>query len=142
MFRISLRDSSELWDLRLTIRQSCGERCTGTKKSVASALPKMLQFIKWHYIIIDKMRAAIRDARESRRSAIAQAVRCRLPTAAARVQTRVWSCGICGGQSGAGARFRRVLRFPLPIYIPSDSPQSASLSPEAGTIGHEWPQCQ
>jgi hypothetical protein len=28
-----------------------------------------------------------------------------LPTAAARVRTRVWSSGICGGQSGAGGRF-------------------------------------
>jgi hypothetical protein len=46
-------------------------------------------------------------------------------------------------KSGAGAGFRRELRFPLPIiYIPSASPQSSSLSPDAGTIGQEWPQCQ
>jgi hypothetical protein len=45
-------------------------------------------------------------------------------------------------KSGAGAGFLRELRFPLPIYIPSVSPQSSSLSPEAGTIGQEWPQCQ
>jgi hypothetical protein len=45
-------------------------------------------------------------------------------------------------KSGAGAGFLRELRFPLPIYIPSVSPQSYSLSPEAGTIGQEWPQCQ
>jgi hypothetical protein len=32
--------------------------------------------------------------------------------------------------------------FPLPIYIASASPQSSSLSPEAGTTGQEWPQCQ
>jgi hypothetical protein len=37
-----------------------------------------------------------------------------LATAAARVRSRVWSSGICGGQSGAGAGFLRVLRFPLP----------------------------
>jgi hypothetical protein len=42
------------------------------------------------------------------------------PTAAARVQR------ICGGQSGAGAGFLRVLRFPLPIFIPPISPQSPS----------------
>jgi hypothetical protein len=30
----------------------------------------------------------------------------------------------------------------MPIYIPSASPLSSSLSPEAGTIGQEWPQCQ
>jgi hypothetical protein len=45
-------------------------------------------------------------------------------------------------ESGAGAGFLRELRFPLPIYIPSASPQSSSLSPEAGTIGQECPQCQ
>jgi hypothetical protein len=43
-------------------------------------------------------------------------------------------------KSGAGAGFLRELWFPLPIYIPSASPQSSSLSSEAGTIG-EWPQC-
>jgi hypothetical protein len=57
---------------------------------------------------------------------VAQAVSRLLPTAAARVQTRVWSCGICGGQSGAGTGFLRVLRFPLPIFIPPISPQSPS----------------
>jgi hypothetical protein len=45
-------------------------------------------------------------------------------------------------KSGAGAGILRELQFPLPIYIPCISPQSSSLSPEAGTIGQEWPQCQ
>jgi hypothetical protein len=54
--------------------------------------------------------------------AIAKAVSRWLPTAAARVRGRVWSSGICGGQSGAGAGFLRVLRFPLPIFIPPNSP--------------------
>jgi hypothetical protein len=45
-------------------------------------------------------------------------------------------------KSGAVAGFLGELRFSLPIYIPSTSPQSSSLSPEAGTIGQEWPQCQ
>jgi hypothetical protein len=40
--------------------------------------------------------------------------------------------GICGGQSGAGAGFLRVLRFPLP-FIPPNSPSAQS--PGAGTIG-------
>jgi hypothetical protein len=39
-----------------------------------------------------------------------------LPTAAARVRVRA-ACGICGGQSGTGPGFLRVLRFPLPIVI-------------------------
>jgi hypothetical protein len=41
------------------------------------------------------------------------------PTAAAQVR----SCGICGGQSGTGAGFLRVLRFPI---IPPTSPHSSS----------------
>jgi hypothetical protein len=45
-------------------------------------------------------------------------------------------------KSDAGAGFLRELWFPLPIYIPSASPQLSSLSPEAGTIGQEWPQFQ
>jgi hypothetical protein len=39
---------------------------------------------------------------------------------------RVWSCGICGGQSGDGADFLRVLRFPLPIFIPPVAPRAPS----------------
>jgi hypothetical protein len=58
--------------------------------------------------------------------AIAQAVSRWLPTAAARVRSWVWSSGICGGQSGAGACFLRVLRFPLPIVTPAIAPQSPS----------------
>jgi hypothetical protein len=42
------------------------------------------------------------------------------------VRSRVWSSGICDGQSGAGAGFIRVLRFPLPIFIPPIAPHSSS----------------
>jgi hypothetical protein len=43
--------------------------------------------------------------------------------------------GFVMGKRGTGAGFPQELQFPLPIYIPSASPQSTSLSPEAGTIG-------
>jgi hypothetical protein len=73
----------------------------------------------------------LRHYLETEGRATAQAVSRWLPTAAA---TRVWSSGICGGRSGAGADFLRVLRFPLPMFIPPDSP--SSYSPGAGTINH------
>jgi hypothetical protein len=57
--------------------------------------------------------------------AIAQAVIRWLPTAVARVRARVWSSRICG-QSGAGAGFLRVLRSPLPLFIPPNSASSQS----------------
>jgi hypothetical protein len=45
--------------------------------------------------------------------ASAQEVSRWLPTAAARVLVRA-ACGVCGGQSGIGAGFLRVLWFLLP----------------------------
>jgi hypothetical protein len=66
--------------------------------------------------------------------AIAQAVSRWLPTAAVRGSSPGLVSGICGRESGAGAGFLRVLRFPLPIFIPPNSPLSQSLG--AGTIGH------
>jgi hypothetical protein len=60
------------------------------------------------------------------RRTVAQAVSRRLPKAAARVRAQVKSCGICGGQSGIGAGFLRVFRFPLPIRIAPIAPQSSS----------------
>jgi hypothetical protein len=57
---------------------------------------------------------------------IAQAVSRWLPTAAARDRDPVMTSGICGGQSCTGAGFLRVLRFPLPIFIPLIAPQSSS----------------
>jgi hypothetical protein len=54
--------------------------------------------------------------------AIAQAFSCWLPNAVALVR----SCGICGGHSGTGAGFLRVLRLPWPIFIAPIAPQSPS----------------
>jgi hypothetical protein len=72
--------------------------------------------------------------------AIAQAVSRWLPTAAARFQSRVWSRGICGGQSGAGAGFLRVLRFPLPFI----QPKFSILTITRGRYNRprlKWPTC-
>jgi hypothetical protein len=71
--------------------------------------------------------------------AIAQAVSRWLSTAT-RVRARIWSNGICGGQSGAGACFLRVLQFPLPIFIPPNSPSSQP--PGTGTIGQQMADVQ
>jgi hypothetical protein len=58
--------------------------------------------------------------------AIVQVVSHWLPTVVAQFQAQVWSCGICGRQSIAGAGFLQVLRFTLPIFIPPTAPQSSS----------------
>jgi hypothetical protein len=70
-----------------------------------------------------------------------QAVSRRLPTEAARVRVQVRSCGICGGQSGTGACFLRLLRLPLPILIPPTTPHS-SLSSGSDTIDQLCPAYQ
>jgi hypothetical protein len=43
-------------------------------------------------------------------------------------------------KNGAGAGFLRVLRFPLPVFIPPIAPQSASSIIWGCTIGQKWPQ--
>jgi hypothetical protein len=60
--------------------------------------------------------------------AVAQAVTRWFPTAAARVRIRA-ACEVCGGQSGTGAGFLRVLRFPPPVIQP------VFLHDHSGTIG-------
>jgi hypothetical protein len=71
---------------------------------------------------------------------IAQAVSRWLSTAAARVCARVWSSGICGEQSSAVAGCLRVLRFPLPIFMPPDRPSPQSLG--VGAKGQKWSTCR
>jgi hypothetical protein len=49
--------------------------------------------------------------------AVAHAVSRWLPNAAAQIRVQA-ACGVCGGQSGTGAGFLLVLRFPLSIIPP------------------------
>jgi hypothetical protein len=71
--------------------------------------------------------------------AIAQAVSRWFPTAAARVRARIWQVGFVVDKVALGQVFLRVHRFPLPIFIPSNSSSSSSSSSsqssEAGRIG-------
>jgi hypothetical protein len=66
------------------------------------------------------------DLTDVRGRAIAQAISRRLLTAAARIRAQVMAYWICGGESGTGAGFLRVLRFPLPILIPATASHSSS----------------
>jgi hypothetical protein len=61
---------------------------------------------------------------------MAKAVTRWLSTSEARIRNLVRSYVICGGQSGTGVGFLRVLPFPLSILIPSTAPHSSG----AGTI--------
>jgi hypothetical protein len=58
---------------------------------------------------------------------IAQVVSLWLPTVVAQVLAQVMSCGVCDGQSGTGAGFFQVLRFPLPILNPLTAPHLSSI---------------
>jgi hypothetical protein len=55
-----------------------------------------------------------------------QVVSLRRPKAAARIRARVSYCGICGGQSGSGVGFIRVLRFPCQFLFPPTPSHSSS----------------
>jgi hypothetical protein len=72
---------------------------------------KRVKFLRWKEMCWSK---------QQRGRAVAQAVSHWLPTAAARVRVRA-ARGVCGGQSGTGAGFLRVLLFPLPIIPPISS---------------------
>jgi hypothetical protein len=61
--------------------------------------------------------------------AMAQAVSRWPVTAEARVRARVNPRRICGGQSGTGQVFSRVLRFPLQIYHSTIAPYSSITAP-------------
>jgi hypothetical protein len=75
--------------------------------------PKTWESLDWDfYLIHHQNQTNYATGRET-----AQAVNRRFSTAAAQIQSQIRSCGICGGQSGAGAGSLRVLRISLPILI-------------------------
>jgi hypothetical protein len=65
--------------------------------------------------------------------AIAQAVSHWLPTAATRVRAQVWQVGFVVDKVALGQVFSEYFSFPLPIFIPPNSPSLQS--PRAGTSG-------
>jgi hypothetical protein len=101
-------------------------------------------FIEFHYHLSEGSKDIVKESkvRWMLGRAIAQAVSRWLPTAAAQVRSQVRSCGICGRQSGTGAGFLRVLRFPLQSSFHQLLHNHLNLSPGAGTIGQQWPTYQ
>jgi hypothetical protein len=81
-----------------------------------------LNFFHTVETLIDTSREVGLEVNVKKRPCRSSAVRRWFPTAAARVRVRA-ACGVCGGHSGTGSGFLRVLRFPLPI-IPPISPLS------------------
>jgi hypothetical protein len=71
-------------------------------------------FRRSNYICIHWVQLVSLQSHTSAYSATSPAVSRRLPTAATCVRSQVRSCGTCGGQSGAGTGFLRVLRL-LPV---------------------------
>jgi hypothetical protein len=74
--------------------------------------------------------------------AIAQAVSRWLPTGGPGFEPGSAHVGFCGGQSGAGAGFLRVLRFPLPISIPPIAPKIILIYHRGLYNRPKWPQYQ
>jgi hypothetical protein len=111
-----------------TMNFSGGKWCPARRADKLTAICEPIIWKMWEPLPLTNLWAFTACYRNSLITgrAIAQAVSRWLPTAAARVQTRVYSSGICGGQIGAWAGFRRVLWFPLQIFIPPISSQSPS----------------
>jgi hypothetical protein len=58
------------------------------------------------------------------------------------VRDRVCHVGICGGRSGAGVGFLRVLRSPLPNFIPPVAPNIILIYHRGLYNRPKWPQYQ
>jgi hypothetical protein len=71
---------------------------------------------------------------------IAQAVSRWLHTTAALVRSRVWSSGICGGQSGAGVGLLEYFGFPCQSSFHQLLHNNPHLSSVAATIGQKRPR--
>jgi hypothetical protein len=133
--------SFESWP-KIQVNGKCTQWPGSTNRTVFLLFSTAIHVVKHSYgtssLVVNlpaslgrRLRSWKKDSGMSR--AIAQAVSRRLPTAAARVRAGISSCRICGGQCGTGIGFLRVLRFPLPVRIPSIAPQSSSSG--AGTVG-------
>jgi hypothetical protein len=72
--------------------------------------------------------------------AIAEAVSRWLPTAAARVRARVWSCGIVVDKVALGQVFSEYFGFPCQSSFHQLLHNHPHISSGACTIGQKWPQ--
>jgi hypothetical protein len=102
------------------------------KKNISSWKARYPRKVMFSYV--DLVRTKSWHTAEKGR-AVAQAVSRWLSTAVAWVQTRFYSCGVCGGQSGAGTGFLLVLGFPCQSSFHQFLHSHHHLSSGAGTIG-------
>jgi hypothetical protein len=98
----------------------CWSVCSDCPRTCSDCSRKTDTFLQGRFLIA-------KSFRNIPGRATAQAVCRLLHTEAASVRAQVRSYGICGGKNGTGAGFLGVLRFPLPILIPSTPSHSFSI---------------
>jgi hypothetical protein len=126
----SIRDPVSCYGRQLWLFRDFRPLLRGIKRIFSSMVCMVLCKNKMCQLVASVFSVEVGDTKLLRKDstslgrAVAQAViRC-LPTAEIRVRVRA-ACGVCGGQSGTGAGFLRVLRFLRPIIIPPICPSSS-----------------